>query len=582
MPPTPSILSRASGKKFMSAVKRTFTRTPKETQNTPAEKKPDTRKAQDVKDEVAESHAKSEEAEAKDAAKTVDKAEAATTVVHPGRKDNPVPSGSNLPVTQLPALEEEIEVEAKVIGNYAVIFDHNNHENQMTIRYGNRSYYTPNAVSMFESLHASNLTLNANTRFQDKNLAHYSVAVSLYYSVLYYIRILQVREILGENTDSEARFYRAFQRKFKLESLPIAGFLEVDFANIAFYEPLDRRTSYVVPQFEAMFGTSAAGVRNYLLNDESLAIQPHPSILYEWIYFFSLAEGNGFEDHRTSRNTFVPRQGAAGLNFRLGGYELEGRADNHVDLQHLLILSTLGIDRPAPESIERLIICRQEWRNSGFTTGSPAMLGAAPNFANIADFLRMGANNFNWFQNVIDAAVVHAKQFNGLTYLGNIPVRGSTEIGIYSDVYINRPLADAADQRTVTLANGTVPWFPHIKTEFHGQLTWYEPTFKDYHFWMGMHTITNSTLTLRFNTGPDAADRQEIISYPQVTTAQNIIRGVRPARYGPYYDTFETGALMQHRVLGARGQSRSGMEVLDRRINLVRRFYVLDNDKNAW
>jgi len=575
MPPTASLFSKESAKRFGKSVKKTFFRKKEDRTDAPAPIKtePGSRqiKPDDAKAEVTETERKKADDNAKKDGEGEEEAKKVKQITSGTSDSKPIDS-TRTPATTRREQETIEEEELTVQGTYAAIWDHESHDAFRRVEYGQRSYYTPNALSIFESLHASHRVLADNEHMRWANRNYLSMPVTIYYSVLYYIRILYVREMLGENTETESRFYRAFSRKFKPQSLPIAGFLQPQFGSIAAYKPKDQRLTWMLPSFEAMFTQAPAQPNgyNYVLNAENQLIQPNIPVLYEW--FKNYTSLDALDDQHTHNEQFVPRK-SQNANFRLGGYEIQAGAANVLTHEAVRILGSLGIDQPGVEYNDKLTEALAWWNESRFANNGPADMAAGPAHTRLDAFLRMEGNNWNWFEDCITMASIHAKYFKNPVTMNDLDYTGSSEIGIRCTVRVNT----VADHPEFTLAANTILWFPRIKRNAEGTLRWYEKQVKDYHLWNARHTLTDAAVTIHYQTvegANPAVDRS-------VTGLEDSAVQMTPApRWGPAYSRLKNSNMMNHYTLTLEGNCPAPIEVLDRRINLLTSFYLAKGQDN--
>lgn len=294
-----------------------------------------------------------------------------------------------------------------VEGLYASIWVHEDTDLFRYKTYKQYSFYTPNAMSLISSLQASHQILANNEHLRYVFQDYMSFPVTLYYGVLYFVQILRVREYFGQNSDEESKFFRKFERKFDLASLPITGFLFPFFASLAAYDPADSRMTYVIPSFNHMFRTSTVdGITDYRLKDDGhVFCQPCIPHLYDWWKSYCVADD--LAARYKVKNTFVPFH-TAGNNLDLG---YTRHAMNAMTARELRRLAAWGTDSPHPETWTKYTEAHEYWTDSKFATSGPAKASMGQGAVNtISSFMRMDTK-MDWFTDCITCAAQHAKFF---------------------------------------------------------------------------------------------------------------------------------------------------------------------------
>jgi hypothetical protein len=459
-----------------------------------------------------------------------------------------------------------------VKGNYASIWSHEATDLFRTERYGRYSLYTPNGYSIFETLHAMHRQLDENEHLRWSVKHYLSIPVTIYYGVLYWMRILHVREMLGLNNHSESQLVRRFSRTYRLESLPIAGPLIPAFNAIAAYASDDLRFNWLCPDLNfpkkvAPTTGASTNMSTWTWGDEfhtdgesraALVTAPFiPMLIGMMKQFTDVAEGNFLRSEFADEDdNYVPIQ--LGSDQYFGGHWFPATART-ADLFYLM---SPGMDRPIVDSFDKMSECHRHWSASKFRQFAPDFpAGEAVN--TITQFLGF-TENMQWFSDCISMAAVQAKYFSGTETFADLDYQGGLEITMRTKIYFNdypgreRPVNETQ-----------VKFYPMMTSLATAELTWHNNDVADVHKLNGRHTLLDSEI--RFRTSTTGALPNYDVGYLINTTN-------RAYRYGPMYGstTTKTGEPADSISLTPTyGSSVGKFDCLDRRGDLIlRNFYL--------
>lgn len=447
---------------------------------------------------------------------------------------------------------------------YTAVWEHEEIDMFRDKVYSQFSFWTPNAMSLFESLRTSHRILANNEHLRWVNRDYMSFPVTLYYAVLYYIRILQVREYFNINSAAESRFFRKFERAHKLNSLPIVGFLVPFFGSIAAYDPSDPRQTWLIPSLNGIFRAEDGEeiITDYRLADNGANfVQPNIPMLYDFWKAYCI-EDNLVARYRV-KNTFAPMHHA---NTPLGlGYETVVPAA--MTVANVKFLGSWGIDTPHPESFEKYVEAAGYWRDSKFRHSGPNIYAIGNNaITTIGSFLRM-ENSMTWFDECISAALEHAKFFQYPKFLSDMDPLAGMEIGLMGRfTYLTNKSI-----RT----GGAMSWYNGIVQNPTGGLSWYEENVRDYHKLNFRHVMTNCSVNVKYRDTADGNNNNDRAHHFAFTEAA----GTRAKRWGPWYDCDSQSNAMTHRTTSYYGGSAAQFEVFDRRDTLIRNRFYIGNPK---
>jgi len=115
------------------------------------------------------------------------------------------------------------------------------------LQYEQKSSFTPSAIAYMETLHVMETILDGNEELRWQSPNYFSLPVRLYYCVLFYVQVYRAKETAGKITKSESSWLRAFNRRFKDVSMPVAGPMVPILSNISAILPDDSQFNYVYP-----------------------------------------------------------------------------------------------------------------------------------------------------------------------------------------------------------------------------------------------------------------------------------------------------------------------------------------------
>jgi len=287
-----------------------------------------------------------------------------------------------------------------------------------------KSWFYPNYI-------VGSLLVNAMDRCIDGNQEltwiapnYFSLAVKLYYAVIFYIQILKAKEAAGKLSRSESAWFRSFKRVFPLESLPIAGPIIPYFSNIVSVKPNDDKYDFIYPDYQTNQGMK---VKSGVVEVTSeFFIQPNVTILTELLLKFTeltrkelINETDDNLDYFDDTGAFVPHRIGADFNFA----GIEYRA--HLSISMSMSLSNIAMDKALPETKERCLDIHPYWKRSKIT--SVPKVGNTYDHDTIGRALRMD-EDYEWFEECIHMATIQCKFMKESTNMSQIPATGGSEV----------------------------------------------------------------------------------------------------------------------------------------------------------
>lgn len=309
----------------------------------------------------------------------------------------------------------------------------------------NKSFWTPNALAMFEVLEASGRYVFDNHVARKKHPRYLDYATACYYSILFYIQILRVQKATGNIHGKDRSFINRFLDKFKPEELVVSSILEPFFSTLVATLPKDTKYEWIIPQYSTdILRTSFAAPPTH--GRGACYIQPMVPYMLR-ILRTVLTRGHitainaDADEYFDDRGRYITHSIAAhpahttlfGQNFATGVDPQDERNT---------FFSMCGVRYPFFTDIDSLAQASAKLRDSTFAqypfgTGfnnSPAAEGqnpARPITAGSLDiWMDMGKDsdaNMEWFTELKNQAALHARFFEGQTTLSNIPVTSGNE-----------------------------------------------------------------------------------------------------------------------------------------------------------
>jgi len=294
--------------------------------------------------------------------------------------------------------------------------------------YDTKSTFTPSTIKIAEVLFHMDDILNGNEELRWISPAYFSLPVRIYYAIICYVQIYRAKEQSGKLTPAEGSWLRAFFRRFKDVSLPIAGPLVPIFSNIVTVLPSDDQYSFVYPDVptESLYSTTAGATGTATIKGNYHLLPNVPALLAMMKTFtqtktivFHKTSGNF--DHFDDNEQFVPfrttsAQRLAGIPFPAASLEATPTNDT------ILALANPFLSRPFPESIDRLKEIHSFWKRSELSEAPIFNEATAFSPRNPADYTQMvKEQDLDWFQPCIDMATIQTRFFSDSVNLSQIP-----------------------------------------------------------------------------------------------------------------------------------------------------------------
>jgi len=307
-----------------------------------------------------------------------------------------------------------------------------------------KSSYLPNSIAIFEILHHMEVILNDNEELKWKCPFYFSLPVRIYYAVMFYVQILRAKQESGKLTTSEGSWLRAFFRRYKETSLPIAGPLVPPYSNIVSCLPDNAQYNYVYPNItsEAGYYTSNTDTINTIHVNSSHALIPSVQLLMCLFDKFKLAT-HATNATQTDAKEFVPFKVSAGGEIAACVFPIHVADAPNVSTASLL--NNPAVMHSLPESQPQLKALKPYWLRSQLKEAvlptRTMAAGPAPvppvvqHFTGIQG-LTMMDTDFDWFEPCIEMASIQAKFFTDSTNFSNIPTIGGMSSLIIADLKV--------------------------------------------------------------------------------------------------------------------------------------------------
>lgn len=319
-----------------------------------------------------------------------------------------------------------------------------------------KSTFIPGGIALFEVLHEMEEILNHNEELNWVSPNYFSLPVRIYYAVIYHVQCLRAKEQSGELRRDEGSWLRAFFRRYKDVSLPIAGPLVPILNNIATYKPDDDQFQIVHPNViytehgtdniqvngtvlkihhPATTRPDGAAVPAYDTMSVDLAHCIIPSVLLLGEIFRAFVDGtldNKFDEHEQ----FVPFQTSRGGTFF--GFPFAADLDHQEDLFRNVVLNPATM-HALPESKIRLSDIRGFWRRSRLAQFPKIRETETYQPSTIGECLRLD-QMMDWFEPCVNMATVQTKFFSESANLSNIDTVSGQHTTIVCDLtFANHP-----------------------------------------------------------------------------------------------------------------------------------------------
>jgi len=293
-----------------------------------------------------------------------------------------------------------------------------------------KSWFYPNYIIGEMIQNSMDRCLDGNEELRWISPNYFSLAVRLYYSVLFYIQIMKAKEAVKMIGRSESTWFRAFKRNFPLESLPVVGPMVPYFANIVSVKPNDDKYDFIFPDYITNQGLRVEnGVPNI---DPIYFITPNITILAEFLRQFCNLTKTQLEHVENNRYDYFDLTEAhiphtIGSAFEFAGIEFPAA----LTVATSSTLSNVGMDRALSETRVHCTNIHPYWQRSR-TRNIPAV-GKTYNHTNIGDAMRM-TESFEWFEECIHMATIQCKFFSDSTNMSQIPSTGGSEMLLSANI----------------------------------------------------------------------------------------------------------------------------------------------------
>jgi len=373
--------------------------------------------------------------------------------------------------------------------------------------YSETNEWTPNALALFEILDQTG-SFVYNSRIVNKHHPEYlDYAVACYYSMLFYIQILRAREAATQLTGMENSFLKRFRKAFNEEELPIAGPLFPYFNSIVSTLLPDSKYNWIVPRIAPeMFRTNMS---DYTDEHGSVFMQPmFPHMIATLRYAISKQMDKKYfdmedEDYANfiDYEKFVPTKFTDAESRSIYGIEFQ-TGDGNAPRNHnkYSIFASSGLSYPFYATPEQLDGANRRWRNTNFFKGMKASVRAG----HTSEALKVGADvrindidNFllspkseslDWFRELINQAAIHARFFDQVKNLSDVPTDGGNETLV---------IATLKAAKTDNRFDGATPPVRKTFADTHLRFSathfnWYPTTFKN--LYAEFHTTRNGIM----------------------------------------------------------------------------------------
>lgn len=303
------------------------------------------------------------------------------------------------------------------------------------------NYWTPNALAMFEILASSGKYVYDNATVLKRHTDYLDYAVAIYYSILFYIQILRTQKAAGKLRGPDRSFLNRFMDKFKFEELVVSSIMEPFFSTIVATLPKDGKYDWIVPDYSTdVFRQRISGP--FAPQNGACYIQPMVPYMLRILKTATTTDTITAamadpDNYFTDDDIFVTRALEEGAPHDLFGAQYQQnlvRADDRNTL-----FQALGVDYPFNTNLTQLSLAAPKLRKSKFKTfpygavaqGTITIDSGAnlPIAAGSLDyFLHMEKTaNVDFFHELMRQAALHARFFDGITNLSNIPTTSGND-----------------------------------------------------------------------------------------------------------------------------------------------------------
>lgn len=302
------------------------------------------------------------------------------------------------------------------------------------LQFEQKSYYTPSSIAYMEILFNMEQQLNGNEELEWKSPNYFSLPVRLYYCVLFYIIVYRAKAAAGKITKSESSWLRAFDRRYKDVSMPIAGPLVPIVTNISAILPDDSQFNFVYPDLPIQ-GTynvkpsSDKASSNLTVHAQHFVI-PSVILIADMLRQFCKINGKFTKDHFNDLGEYVPFKLSNGGS--LGGIIFPPQTGNAMlGSQFAQLLYNPALQQALPETKDQLNKISNYWRRS--------KASEIPEIKTDVEFMPNGpqdatqlGEDLDWFEPCISQANVQASFFLESTNLSKIATLGGQSIAVQS------------------------------------------------------------------------------------------------------------------------------------------------------
>lgn len=354
------------------------------------------------------------------------------------------------------------------------------------VTHDEKSWYFPSSISLFEVLNSMEEILSGNEELRWVSPNYFSLPVRVYYAVIVYVQILRCKEQAGKLTKPEGSWLRAYFRRFKDTSCPVAGPIVPILSNIVACLPDDDQFDYVTPSMPAkgLHATASNGATpaaytttvnslNHILPNVPLVA----SILRSFCTSTTLAPSK-FD----SSGQFVPFTIATGGD--IAGVRFTAHTDGTANIVTTQLLNNPAIAHPLPEGKERLKEIHGFWKRSK-AKNIPALPAQTVYDPTGPSDITLLIDDFDWFQPCVDMATIQCKFFSDSTNLSAIPTVGGMSSLVVSNLYFTGK---------TTLPTYTDEWYPDNFSSTKAQFVSTAADLQLDHKYEAAYALTNSTL----------------------------------------------------------------------------------------
>jgi len=438
--------------------------------------------------------------------------------------------------------------EVGVKGAFAKTWQHEKTEYLREIKSSQYSYYTPNCISMFQTLEAMDLAFDGNSHLRWIHKNYLALPTRLYYSILYFIRIIAVRETFGVNSAGLSTWYRRLTRNYPLEELPIAGPLVPFFTALCAHEPNDSRMSWLIPSVPEDLGTifrTGTDV-NYLYT------QPDVASLFDMMHricdpTYPFVAATNRENER-----FVFNVSTAA--FTMGGHAYTAALAGATDRARL---RNPALAFPFVDSFLRFQETRPYWTSTKLATNTVPISTATTAFGTLQQWMRLDGS-MAWFSDCVNAENIRNQYFSDGSNLSQMDFSGGDEVHPFARVSVN------ANNTTRDFTTHT--WYPRVFDDMTAEVNVYAEKIAIPCFYNFKNTLHNASFHLHgamTTTGTDD-DTTMFVTNPHTY------------RNGPFYATTQAGAPLP--VFTTKWErTANDMPVCDRRLKFVTDNFYISN-----